>query len=100
MPTMDDIIYKLKDQSVLIVGCLCRYYQIPLEKESAKLTTCITLMGLFYFKRLPFGIYSGPEIFQKLMEKMFINIEGSICYMDNILVHSKDKISHQYATES
>ena len=70
------------------------YHQIPLVKESAKLTIFITPMGQYYFKRLPFGISSGSEIFQKLMEKILINIEGVICYMDDILVHSKDENSH------
>ena len=70
------------------------YYQIPLEKEVAKLTTFITPMGRYYFKRLPFGISSGLEIFQKLMEKILINIGGVICYIDDILVHSNDENSH------
>ena len=70
------------------------YHQIRLKKESAKLTTFITPMGRCFFKKLPFGISSGSLIFQKLMEKILINIEGVICYMDDILVHSKDENSH------
>ena len=95
MPTMDDIIYKLKDSGVFSkLDAASGYHQIPLEQESAKLTTFITPMGRYYFKRLPFGISSGPEIFQKIMEKILTNIEGVICYMDDILVHSKDENSH------
>ena len=95
MPTMDDIIYKFKDSRVFSkLNAAAGYHQIPLEKESSKLTTFITPMGRYNFKRLPFVIFSGPEIFQKLMEKLLINIEGVICYMDDILVHSKDENSH------
>ena len=97
MHSMDDIIYKLKDFRVFSkFDASAGYHQIPLEKESSKLTTFITPMGLYYFKRLPFGIIlsSGLKIFQKLVEKILINIEGVIYYMDDILVHSRDENSH------
>ena len=69
MSTMDDIIYKFKDSRVFsMLDAAAGYHQIPLEKESAKLTTVITPMGRYYFTRLPLGISSGPEIFEKLME--------------------------------
>ena len=41
------------------------FWQIGLSPESAKLTTFITLFGKFCFNRLPFGISSAPEHFQK-----------------------------------
>ena len=69
MSTMDDIIYKFKDSRVFLkLDAAAGYHQIPLEKESAKLTTVITPRGRYYFTRLPLGISSGPEIFEKLME--------------------------------
>ena len=39
------------------------FWQIPLAKESALLTTFITPFGRFCFNRLPFGISSAPEHF-------------------------------------
>ena len=41
------------------------FWQIKLAPESALLTTFITPFGRFCFKRLPFGITSAPEYFQK-----------------------------------
>ena len=82
MPTMDDIIYKFKDSRVFSkLNAAAGYHQIPLEKESSKLTTFITPMGRYNFKRLPFVIFSGPEIFQKLMEKLLINIMNIATWM-------------------
>ena len=43
------------------------FWQIPLSPESALLTTFITPFGRFRFHRLPFGITSAPEHFQKRM---------------------------------
>ena len=41
------------------------FWQIPLSNESALLTTFITPFGRFCYNRLPFGITSAPELFQK-----------------------------------
>ena len=38
--------------------------------------------------RLPFGISSAPEIFQRRMTDILKNIDGVICHMDDILVHA------------
>ena len=46
------------------------------------------------FKRLPFGISSAPEHFQKRMDKELSGIEGVKCRMDDILVSGKDKAEH------
>ena len=41
------------------------FWQIPLSRDSALLTTFITPFGRFCFHRLPFGITSAPEHFQR-----------------------------------
>ncbi|GBN18016.1 Transposon Ty3-I Gag-Pol polyprotein [Araneus ventricosus] len=43
------------------------FWQIPLDKKSSYLTTFITSFGRFRFQRLPFGISSVPEHFQRRM---------------------------------
>ena len=43
------------------------FWQLPLDDESRLLTTFITTHGRYYFNRLPFGISSAPEIFQRTM---------------------------------
>ena len=45
------------------------FWQINLSEESHRLTTFITPFGRFYFNRLPFGISSAPEYFQKRMSE-------------------------------
>ena len=41
------------------------FWQIPLSKQSRLLTMFITPIGRFCFNKLPFGISSAPEHFQK-----------------------------------
>lgn len=52
------------------------FWQIPLDSESAKLTTFITQFDRYYFNRLPFGITSAPEIFQCEMTELLKDHEG------------------------
>ena len=47
----------------------CRFCQIPLAKSSRHLTTFTTPYGRFCFNKLPFGISSAPEHFQRRMSK-------------------------------
>ena len=65
------------------------YWQITLEPDSAKLTTFITPFGRFCFNRLPFGITSAPEHFQRRMSQILGDLEGVICLVDDILVSGK-----------
>ncbi|CAL8134117.1 unnamed protein product [Orchesella dallaii] len=70
------------------------FWQIPLTRESSKLTTFITPFGRYYFKRLPFGISSAPEHFQKRMTQILVGIDGVICHMDDILVFASTQEEH------
>jgi len=67
------------------------FWQIELSKQSSLLTTFITPFGRFCFNRLPFGISSAPELFQKRMSFALEGLEGVICLMDDILVHGSNQ---------
>ena len=70
------------------------FWQIPLDEESKLLTTFITPFGRFCFNRLPFGISSAPEIFQRTMSDILEGLDGVICRMDDILIHGRNQIEH------
>ena len=70
------------------------FWQIPLSKESRLLTTFITPMGRYCFNKLPFGISSAPEHFQKRMSAILSSLEGVVVQMDDILVFGKDQAEH------
>ena len=70
------------------------FWQVPLAEDSALLTTFITPFGRFCFNRLPFGITSAPEHFQRRMSEVLQEVEGVVCLMDDILVHGKTQEEH------
>ena len=71
------------------------FWQIPLAKESKLLTTFITPYGRFCFNKLPFGISSAPEIFQRHMNNVLSGLPGVLCHVDDILVYGKDSTEHE-----
>ena len=72
------------------------FWQVPLSEESILLTTFITPFGRFAFRRLPFGISSAPEHFQKRMSAFLAGLNWAlyICQMDDILVFGATQHQH------
>ena len=50
--------------------------------------------GIFDFNRLPFGIISAPEHFQRRMSQILTDLEGAICLIDDILIYEKTQEEH------
>ncbi|KAK7925258.1 hypothetical protein WMY93_007568 [Mugilogobius chulae] len=95
LPNLEDIAPKLSGATVFsTVDASSGFWQIPLDESSRKLTTFITPVGRFCFRRLPFGITSAPEIFQQKMSSLLKDHAGTVVVMDDILVYGKDMTDH------
>ena len=70
------------------------FWQIPLTPNSRPLTTFLTPFGRYCFNKLPFGISSAPELFQRRMNQILEGLEGVLCLMDDVLIFGKDKEQH------
>lgn len=62
------------------------YFHVELHEEVRHMTTFMTANGLFRFKLLPFGLSCAPELFQKIIERILVNVKGVIVYLDDILI--------------
>lgn len=100
LPTTDEITAKLSGATVFSSLDAARgFFQIPLHPDSCKFTTFITPFGRFNFKRLPFGITSAPEIFQRKMMETLQGLEGVEIFMDDILVYGATEKEHDCRLE-
>ena len=70
------------------------FWQIPLAKESRPLTTFITPFGRYCFNKLPFGISSAPELFQRRINEILKGLDGVLCQMDNVLISESTQAEH------
>jgi hypothetical protein len=75
------------------------FFQIKLDEQSALLTAFNTPFGRYYYKRLPMGISSAPEIYQRAMTELFQGIDGVEIIMDDILVHGENLQIHNNRLE-
>ena len=58
------------------------------------MTDFCTHLGIFQYKRLNFGINTAAEIFQKAVEKVLINLEGTFNISDDIIVFGQSQKEH------
>ena len=68
------------------------YWQIKMS-DSSKTKTAFVVphRGLFHFNVMPFGLTNAPAPFQRLMEKVLINLtpHKCLCYLDDIIIVGK-----------
>ena len=76
------------------------FWQEKLAEKSQLLTTFLTPFGRYCFQRLPFGLKSAPERFQRRMLTELEGLDGVICIMDDILVHGRTQAEHDKRLDS
>ena len=70
------------------------FWQRKLSNESRLLTTFLTPWGRFCFNRLPYGISTGSEQFQRCLSAKLEGLEGVEVLIDDIIVHGADQKQH------
>lgn len=100
MPSVDDYLAKLgRGQLWSKLDIKEAFLQIELDEDSRDATTFITRRGLYRFKRLPFGLVTAPELFQKAMDETLSGCEGTVWYLDDVLVEGRDLQEHDQRLE-
>ena len=95
LPTLEDISTRLTGAKVFSkLDASHGYWQVPLDEESQLLTTFNSPFGRYCYTRMPFGIKSAQEIFQKRMHQNFGDLAGVETDIDDILVWGKNEEEH------
>lgn len=76
------------------LDCVSGFWQVLLSEDSTKLITFITPFGRFCFHRLPFGISSAPEFFQKRIFQILESLPGVTNHIDDILIWAETIQEH------
>ena len=97
LPNIDTILDTLGGSQIFTALDLAQgYHQIRVEEKDVHKTAFKTQFGLFEFTVLPFGLTAAPSTFQRLMNHVIRPHEKGyvICYLDDILIHSKSVDAH------
>lgn len=65
------------------------YWAIKLTEESSKLTTFNTVFGEYRFLRLPFGVISAQDEFQRRVDETYKVLQGVTAIVDDVLIYAK-----------
>ncbi|MCG8047630.1 MAG: RNase H-like domain-containing protein [Candidatus Thiodiazotropha endolucinida] len=95
MKTIDDILMEIPEAKVFSkLDAVSGYWQICLSHDSEKLCTFNTPLGRYSFTRLPYGLKSAGEVYQRSVSNMVQDIEGCEAIVDDILIWGKDIEEH------
>ncbi|XP_031343921.1 uncharacterized protein K02A2.6-like [Photinus pyralis] len=95
LPRIEDLFSKLAGGKYFTkIDLSSAYQQILLSEQAKSLSTISTHLGLFAYNRMPYGIKTAPSIFQLIMEKVLIGLEGVTCFLDDILIAGRNKEEH------
>ena len=96
MPRIDEILEGIGANARLFSRLDLRkgYYQVMLS-DDAKQKTAFSFQGkLYQFKRVPFGLSTAPQEFQRVMERILGDLPFVRIYLDDIVVFSVTEEEH------
>ena len=95
IPTIQEIASDFAGKKVfLTLDLKDGYWQVELDEQSSLSCTFITPFGRYRFTRMPFGLKSASEIFQKKNEAAFEGIDGIYMVADDIIIAANDLEEH------
>lgn len=92
IPQQSEIIQALSGSQVLSsFNALAGFTQLEVQEEEREKTAFRCHLGLWQFRRMPFGLRNGPSIFQRLMQGILAPYLWlfALVYIDDIVVFSK-----------
>ncbi|XP_055622741.1 uncharacterized protein K02A2.6-like [Toxorhynchites rutilus septentrionalis] len=95
MPLIDDFLARIGSNMIRSkLDVKDSFLQIELDETSRDAMVFLTPRGLYRFKRMPFGLVTAPEIFQRTMDEILVGCEGTWWYIDDIYIEGKNKYEH------
>ena len=97
IPRQSEIIQALSGSQVLSsFDALAGFTQLEIQEEDRDKTAFRCHLGLWQFRRMPFGLRNGPSIFQRLMQGILAPYLWlfTLVYIDDIVVFSKSWEDH------
>ena len=88
IPTLEEILPQLAEAKIFsVLDAKDGFHQVQLDTSSSYLTTFWTPFGRYRYLRMPFGISSAPEEFQRRIHLIVEGLPGVAVIADDILVY-------------
>lgn len=95
LPAIDQMLARMTGARLFSkLDCNSGFYQMPLLAESQLLTTFTTPFGRYCYQRLPFGLCSASEVYQRKLCDLLEGLDGVLCLIDDVLIFGESKAQH------
>ena len=95
LKTLNDILPQLSGAHYFTkLDARSGYWNIKLDEASSYLTTFNTPYGRYRFLRLPFGLKSSQDEFQRKVDECYAGLQGVVAIVDDVLVYGKTRDEH------
>ena len=97
IPRVDDILTQFSGMAYYTTFDANKgFHQVEVDEKDREKTAFRTHVGLHQFKRMPFGLKTGPSVFQRLTDRILGRYKWQIAlvYIDDIIIYSKTFDQH------
>lgn len=97
IPRVDDILTQFSGMAYYTTFDANKgFHQVEVDEKDREKTAFRTHVGLHQFKRMPFGLKTGPSVFQRLTDRILGHYKWQIAlvYIDDIIIYSKTFEKH------
>ena len=93
--TIDELISMFAGAKVFTIVDMDKgYWQVVLHPESRKLTCMAFDIGRYQFKRLPMGSSFASDIFQRMLDSVYIGLPGVTGIADDMMIFGRNEEEH------
>jgi len=95
IPRIDEILDELCRAKIYSRLDLTKgYYQVPMAEEDKDKTAFVFRGKMYRFIRMPFGLKTAPQTFQRLMNTVVDGLPFVRCYLDDVVIFSESVGKH------
>ncbi len=98
LPILSGLLQSLGDSNTVFssIDLISGFWQIPLDAKSREITVFSTPSGHYEWLHLPMRLRNAPLTFQRMVNSLFLGLNGNgmFCYLDDLIIVSKDLESH------
>ncbi len=95
LPRVDEILDDMRESSVFTTIDLFQgYCQIKIDEACNEKAALICRYGTFQFEVMPFGLMNAQATFQRMMDRILLKFDNVRCYVDDVLIFSKNTEEH------
>ena len=100
IPRIDETLSKLGDAKFFATLNLgSAFWQVPPRKKDREKTRFACELGLYQWKRMPFGLHNATATFQRMRAQALIRVTKKywnlvMCYVDDVVIATRTLADH------